>query len=83
MRQNTHKVIVKNSALKVTVSSSSKAIVAKMPIKVVQVNEAGRQGPKGDPGLTLDEVDDRINQKINENRILFRDLAGNIYGSDT
>lgn len=83
MKSGAQKVVVKNSSLRVKASSPSNKATMKMPIKVVHVNEAGRQGPKGDPGLSIEEIDQRIDEKLNENKILFRDLAGNIYGTDS
>lgn len=46
---------------------------------IVQFMAAGARGPKGDPGLTPEEVDQRIDERLEENKLVFRDIAGNIY----
>jgi hypothetical protein len=66
-----------NKPLKATVVEQQLPARVRLPIHTVKVYESGRQGPKGDAGLTVKEVDERIR----ENTFIFKDLAGNIYGS--
>lgn len=46
-----------------------------IPVRIVEIGQTGRRGPKGESGLTVEEVDERIRAKT----YAFRDLAGNIY----
>lgn len=75
------KVVQKVTSNKVISISktNAKQIQLERPIKNVTLARTGAQGPKGDPGLTPEEVDQRIDERLEENKLVFRDIAGNIY----